>query len=435
MDTRTTTISYAKDHFVCPITTDVFFDPVAASPCGHLCERTALNRYLKQDNRCPLCKLEIKSITEITSVNRDIIEKIINDNKDWHAERYFSSELFRYEISKLKEILDSETRQTPSAAINREKTEAKIRVNRILSHLKSYPGLLNEIVFNTNLIFEICRIDGNAAFFETYPEILKYITSAGLNYIHKSGNSPLTWMAGLLNADQPCAFFDEEFINKITKEGLNTIDNVTADSACFWFVCKKNGIFNKNPKLILLIDSQGLNTIVHEPRGVRGTSTLYYLVKENLQLLEGNDHLKSLITYEGLLSLNENNKRKDPAEWTFLMPDELKKMLEQMIANNPKLSFLLAIFESVILKENYEQVINQIKLRTAAYLKNDDDDDATILNTNENNQEGDNNIEIDGDVTIFAFETSDLQAYSLFLQDNDNSNTTANYTPAHSHQP
>lgn len=56
--------SLPEDYQRCPITQGILLNPVAANPCGHLFERTPLEKWMmEQEKKCPLCRREITSLS------------------------------------------------------------------------------------------------------------------------------------------------------------------------------------------------------------------------------------------------------------------------------------------------------------------------------------------------------------------------------------
>lgn len=94
--------------FRCPITSQIFFQPVQLSSCGHLFEEEALTGWMRADHRnsdCPCCKEDFSSLDIVPAppLIKNTISAIMQKHADLVSEQYFSAALLEDVIFKNQE--------------------------------------------------------------------------------------------------------------------------------------------------------------------------------------------------------------------------------------------------------------------------------------------------------------------------------------------
>lgn len=88
--------------FECPITKEIFFNPVAAHPCGHLFEEEAIKTWALNNNKCPCCH-KVIMIGEVAHAVKNAIRIIMSDEPELRSSQYLTETLLREIILSGKE--------------------------------------------------------------------------------------------------------------------------------------------------------------------------------------------------------------------------------------------------------------------------------------------------------------------------------------------
>lgn len=62
------------DEHICAITSQIMRDPVMVVPCGHTFERSAIERWLQDNNTCPVCRQPCEQVCP-----NIVVKKMIDD--------------------------------------------------------------------------------------------------------------------------------------------------------------------------------------------------------------------------------------------------------------------------------------------------------------------------------------------------------------------
>lgn len=195
----------------CPITGQIFYDPVSIDGCDHIFERSALEEYkqIKNENGddcvCPMCRHPLQTVTA-SSDKLNLVEKTINTYPTLQNQRFFT-------IKYLSQMLY---------------TENFSEVEKICSILKSSDYL--------NAISEEKEYEGSSALTELTahpigrsllakdPDLRRHVSLQGLNAVLKDGfyegTSAVYWL--LVNLED-WVIDDKALLSKITSESLNNI--------------------------------------------------------------------------------------------------------------------------------------------------------------------------------------------------------------------
>ena len=79
----------------CPITKEIFFDPVVAQPCGHTFEREMLEEWLKNQSACPCCAHKDITMGHPPLVWKNALFDAIKNSPDLLAQQYLSENLIK----------------------------------------------------------------------------------------------------------------------------------------------------------------------------------------------------------------------------------------------------------------------------------------------------------------------------------------------------
>lgn len=94
------TISIDLGDLTCPITQELFFNPVLAMPCGHGFESRASSGLA--NGECPICRQKIIMFGAALGIRRDM-DKALTQHPELYAQVYFNSDHFA-EVVKNKEL-------------------------------------------------------------------------------------------------------------------------------------------------------------------------------------------------------------------------------------------------------------------------------------------------------------------------------------------
>ncbi|HSW93823.1 MAG TPA: hypothetical protein VLJ15_05630 [Gammaproteobacteria bacterium] len=237
----------------CPITLQIFYDPVSVIGCGHLFEWEAVQEYREQsenDPPCPLCKQHsLHNVSSALDVI-DQIEALIREYPALQNDRYFTLEKLHKtlmkgntaELEKLCAILKSSRHMDAESAV--EELAGVSPVAMLALNPQGKMIIENDHDFRAN------------------------ITSESLNRVIQTG---------------PC-------------RGISAVMVFAAD-------CKdRPSLIVRDPVLRAKVTREGLNTCI--PAGLeRGTSALFYVTstREGRQVLLEDEAFAGLIQVETLM--------------------------------------------------------------------------------------------------------------------------------------
>jgi len=291
-DSSENRISLNKDDLIslisCPITTQIFFDPVSINNCSHTFEHEAISTWCDSHHNplCPVCRAPILGLLPAIVVN-GVVELTLANHPTLQNQRYFKLEylksaLHNNEIAKLDKLLNM---LKTSEYLNRASEESDYEDINALMVLSMFP----EIIIRDR-------------------QLKQAITPQGLNLISKMGMSPLHW---LLATTRGLALFvqDNELRAKISSEGLNTIakeEGIKGLSGLYWLTKTLAGrdLLARDDVLRAKITRVGLNSI-RAAGSHKGASALYWLAKkpEGQAILFKDKRLCALIEKETLTSI------------------------------------------------------------------------------------------------------------------------------------
>lgn len=84
-------ISIELKDLTCPVTLNLFFDPVLAMPCGHGIENRISSNLLK--GSCPTCRQDIMMFGTALD-KKNMIDKVLSQHPEWYTQVYFNLDHF-----------------------------------------------------------------------------------------------------------------------------------------------------------------------------------------------------------------------------------------------------------------------------------------------------------------------------------------------------
>jgi len=292
-DNKNFSFTIPIEDFICPITSQVFFEPNQAMPCGHIFEMEAINKWRNTSVSCPCCRQPIDAIYPAPSYFKKLFKEFLEKNPKFENERYFNFETFENafqnngNIQPYLDLFKVATKQFNSPS-EEKKSEG-------LTPLALFAK--NERGFNLLI---------------TEPKLRENITEEGLNTAIKVGDdrgiAALYWFTIPKNIHR-ILVNDEKFRSKITSDGLNSVFEeegpLQGVSPIFALCTTVSGrkVLKENDALRAKISSFGLNHVVLGESYV-GDSAVNYLAgsDDGIEILINDLLLREKITPEGLNS-------------------------------------------------------------------------------------------------------------------------------------
>lgn len=272
-------ISIDGNDLRCPITFQIFYDPVLVYPCSHSFERDEIEKL----KICPICRCEIRGLL-IDKRAKDIIAELTDKNPTLTNECYFS-------IDHLSKVLSSKA-VIPTLLLKILRYSTHLNA---ISDSKGYRG--------SSALTELAAYASGLELLIKDVLIQKNITTEGLNAIllegDYKGTSALYWLANNNST------LIKSLTDKITTEALNcpkALGKHQGYSPLHWLCNYHDGlkILLENSELRSKISVQGLSNCVQS-----GSSPLYYLCGSypGQQLLIEDEKLRNKISSEALNQL------------------------------------------------------------------------------------------------------------------------------------
>jgi len=311
---------------ICPITQQIFFDPVASFPCGHVFEREAITEWRATKNECPCCRKSITGLCESPIIN-DFVELAVTANPQLQNDRYFKMKIL-------------ETALHENNKIKLDKLIKILKSSDYLNAISEEKGFIGE-----SAITELTARPMGRLALSNDETLREHINEKGLNAVLLQegpwrGTSALYWLAA---KPEGRALFtkDEKLVAKITAEGLNSIRQEGLNrgtSALYWLAGSREGwtLLSKDEKLVAKITAEGLNSILKDDGCDQGTSALYWLTAnpEGRKLLLKKNHLVNLINIDTLMTVIPDGPNKGTSAYQCLRETEEGK---ENLKNNPML--------------------------------------------------------------------------------------------------
>src|SRR4029078_9425472 len=106
-------ITLTKEEFICPITGELFLNPIVTQPCGHVFEEDAIQSWRESKNTCPCCREPIQSLSLTQHYFNSHLNLLFDKDPSLYNERYFNLKSFKASLeeekdhsNKLKKIID-----------------------------------------------------------------------------------------------------------------------------------------------------------------------------------------------------------------------------------------------------------------------------------------------------------------------------------------
>jgi hypothetical protein len=280
----------------CPITGQIFFDPVKVQDCKHIFESEALADWRKINNTCPCCRQSITGLEPAPAVFTERFHATLEKNPELHEERYFN-------LQTLHDLLH-------------EDDADEDRLNKMVELLRYATSHLNAILPDNNpdgmtAVYALAGSRKGVAYLAMDSLLRDNINSAGLNTPAQGGRfagySAVTWL--MAERGKKVLFMDPVLRSKITPQGLNTAGRVgehPAMSGAGWGLLTETGhkLLATDPELCTKINAERLNTPLGRiPNGENAPSTgVTYLLRDEfgVKLLLKSVALRSKISAVGL---------------------------------------------------------------------------------------------------------------------------------------
>lgn len=324
--------SIPLEDFMCPITTQIFFEPTQGMPCGHMFEMEAIHEWRKSSDACPCCRQTIDVIYPAPSYFNKLFKEFLEKNPSLQNERYFNFQTFEkafHDNTNLQSYIKlfkvaSKQLNTPS---EEKESKGMTPVALLAKHEKGFQFFMRESKLVNNITEEglntIIQTDEDAGIAALYwfttmknlkllqhdEKLCSKITSTGLNSIFREGvlqgRSPLFELTATISGRK--LLKDNPALRaKITSAGLNHIvqgESRVGENALNNLVCEDDGIaiLLEDAALREKITPAGLNSYVllGNNAGVTGTSWLI-LSEIGIELLKNDENLRKKITADGI---------------------------------------------------------------------------------------------------------------------------------------
>jgi hypothetical protein len=351
------------EDFICPITQQIFINPVDVRRCGHRFETDALSDWRKNHNNCPCCRGNIDVIYPVVDkFFQKLLNKLLKKNPILQNQRYFSLRLLenclkKNDQKKIKEMLDSLSIEQMNARLEEKGYEGQTIVGVVLS----YDSGLQQILVNDKCMGKIQPQGLNAIMRSSSGEFksdegaplvfilfsyIKFgpllkkrkfrakIPAEGLNAIVEVGESKgasavLPMFSSSFNRD--ISLNDHKLLAKIQPDGLNCYDEKKRVSPVNWLAAITGALLVK-PELRAKITAKGLNVIAED--GTSGASELLES-SDGRKTLLADARLCSLISKEALFSTIGSgiHEGKKPVDFLLNTPEG-----EEILKCNPDLA-------------------------------------------------------------------------------------------------
>lgn len=276
-----------RHDITCPITMEVYYDPVSVNGCGHVFERDAM----KSLARCPNCREPVTGLTP-SLPTKNLVERTLKNYPALGDERYF----------KISNLIDA-SRKKNTAELNRLAVVLASSAKH-LNAMSEEPG--HE---GTSALIELSSSSQGLLTLQRNPALRKNIMEEGFNTILKTGPwSGASAAAFMLShpIGRPILAEDAELRAKISSKSLNSVREegpYCGVSAVCALACGPAGraLLIQDKELRAKITPEGLNGVFLEGPHY-GTSAILMLachIEAQVMLLE-DDELRAKITGNGL---------------------------------------------------------------------------------------------------------------------------------------
>jgi hypothetical protein len=339
----TITISISTADITCPITHQIFFDPVCVESkpannkegesCRHYFERSGITQWMKNNANCPCCRQPIVEIRDPDTIFKRNFESALKQNPNLHNERY-------YDLSLLINAFVSNNTKLLNKFISLFEASS-ILFNRASDDEKYLPGITAVTIFS----FYKTGLDN----LYKNKKLRNSILSKGLNAVIQDGPSKGTsavfWLA-ITQDGRKILVEDPILRDKITAEGLNAIaldGAIKSTSALSWLAATSEGqrILVEDKILRDKITAEALNAVeVNEPH--KGKTAVYWLTvtSEGQKILAEDKILRDKITAEGLNAIALDGPHKGISAISLLLCAD--KGREILLQDNARLLMMIS---------------------------------------------------------------------------------------------
>lgn len=207
---------------VCPITNEIFYDPIKSST-GHNFERDAIEEWLTKNKICPITRLPLTE-TDLTP-NKDLSEYIaqyLNQNPKYKSHQY-KINIVSYS-AKINKLID--TKQYNSL-LDYKIFDFKQINYRPLFTKKVYNHIIIEHVINNGIIYDDTPLLYEAILFSLPLDKIKHLLSLGVD---TNISSPISHDCPILQAIIKFSKYGNELLKLLLDYGANV--NVDLSNIC-----------------------------------------------------------------------------------------------------------------------------------------------------------------------------------------------------------
>lgn len=297
-ESKDVSINLSLNDYICPITNQIFFNPVQVLPCGHFFEDRAIEDWKTRDATCPCCreKMEAQYPTP-PYFNRQLME-LLEKNPQLYDECYFN-------VDDFKKCL-------------REDDEKK----SVSPQLKKWTNVLKNSKMHSNNIFPfLISSEVGLRFLSNHALIREKITEELLN--HPSEFTEISPLRALSQTEAGIRLLSDDVVlrGKITSEGLNDFpkDGVYAGISVLTLLVQHPlglELLSHDPALRQKISAESVNGMQNESH----VSVLFLLSKSEVgrKILLDDARLRNLIhkdTLNKIIFSNDENCGKSAASF------------------------------------------------------------------------------------------------------------------------
>jgi len=230
-------INVSLSDFICPITNQLFFNPVQVMPCGHFFEESGIDDWKTRDTTCPCCREKIEEQYPTPPYFNRQLTELLERNPLLYDECYFNLEIFSNCL--------------------REDDEKKT----VSPHLKKWTNLLKNSKTHSNNAFPfLISKEYGLTYLTKHALILEKITAETLNAMQEGSNLSPLYILSKSELGRTILLNNGWMRNLIQKETLNKViithDEDNGKSAAHWLSTDGRKILLSDPVLSLKIERE-----------------------------------------------------------------------------------------------------------------------------------------------------------------------------------
>lgn len=183
MDITSVTLDLNVDLFICPLSHEIFSDPVIAED-GHLYERSAIDEWLMANKTSPITREPIGSRLAESYTIKNIIELMLTQNPKMRDQQFKVNNLYHANKSKIHSFIKTKKFEK-LLHYTRYNLETLINENLLISILNMADSKVIKYLIDNSIDLDCDKLDGKKPVhyvcLSNKTDIMKYMFDKGVN--------------------------------------------------------------------------------------------------------------------------------------------------------------------------------------------------------------------------------------------------------------